>query len=279
MEKIELFLNELSWEKWEANFPQEQELSDAFRNLYKCLKAINVNHKGLICNVLADETKLYKFIQEMSELLDDDKLLIASFRNLVFEKLNITNWTENAIHRSHINYYYLPGLIAAEDDRLLNGTSIAEIAERKHQFVQENGTNHLLVNLIRSKYGQESVIQIIREEHSIPRKQVDIDFIESEITFKTWIEPLISISNLLENPKRFIRTAKRCQGKTIYQEIDTGNYWYFDNFHKDFSAKETKVLVELEVFDKMGLHIGTAEAKGGILNRENRVAGRKIDIS
>ncbi len=279
MQNIELLINELSWEKFEKRFLQETELTDAFRNLYKCLKAAHEDYKGINITILADEKKLTSFVQEISEwLAAEDKLLISSFRNLVFEKLNIADWTEKPIHGSPVNYYYLPGLIAAEEDRLLNGSSIAEITERKHLFAKENGTYYLLVNLIRSKYGQESVIQIIREELPQPRMQVEIDFIESEMTFKEWIEPYISIGNLLENPKRFLKTAKRIQGKTIYQEIGTGYYWYFDNFHKDFSQKDAKVLVELEVFDKTGLHIGTAEAKEGKLNTENRKKDRKISV-
>lgn len=275
MEKIELFLNELSWENWVHNFAEDEALSEAFRNFYQCVKAIST--KDTIA-VLVHEENLNSFCSEMSEWLED-KLLISSFRTLVFEKLGVENWVEKPIHPPHVNYYYLPGLIAQEDDRLLNESSIAEITERKHRFAEENGVHYLLVNLVRSKYSQESVIQIIREEQPKPRQTIDIEFIETASAFEQWIEPFVSITNLLENSERFRKTPKRIQGKSIYQEISTGYYWYFDNFHRDFLQKDTKVLVELEVFDKKGLHIGTASAKEGLLNKDNRVPGREIDIS
>lgn len=278
MEKIELFLNELSWEKWSDNFSQEDDLAQAFRNLYRCLKTISET-KTVGIKVLAHQEKLVQFVKDVSDLLED-KNLIFTFRKLVFENLNIYNWTENATHTPAINYYYLPGLIAAEDDRLLNGSSVAEIAEKRYlSITQTNTENYLLINLIASKYGQESVIQVIREDIPKPRVNIDIAFIENESAFKEWILPFQLVTTLLENSTRFLRTTKRFQGKIIYQEIETGYYWYFDNFHKDFSQKDTKVLIELEVFDKQGLHIGTADAKQGILNRENKVKGRKINIA
>lgn len=275
MEKIELFLNELSWENFEDNFSEAEELIAAFRNLYQCVKAISTKEA---VSVLAHEEKLNSFCLGMSAWIED-KLLLSSFRTLVFEKLGLEDWTQKRVHSPQHNYYYLPGLIAAEDDRVLNGSSIAEITERKYQFSQENGVHYLLVNLVRSKYSQESVIQIIREELPKPRQTIDVEFIETASAFEQWIEPFVSITNLLENSERFSKTAKRIQGKSIYQEISTGHYWYFDNFHKDFLQKDAKVLVELEVFDKTGLHIGTASVKEGLLNKDNRVPGRKIDIS
>ncbi|MDR3188014.1 MAG: hypothetical protein LBT94_02360, partial [Prevotellaceae bacterium] len=38
--------------------------------------------------------------------------------------------------------------------------------------------------------------------------------------------------SLLDNTKRFRRTGQDRQGQQVYQEIETGYYWYLDNFHK-----------------------------------------------
>lgn len=65
-------------------------------------------------------------------------------------------------------------------------------------------------------------------------------------------------------------------GQLIYRELETGYYWYYDSFHSDSQEKNAKILIELEICDAQGNHIGTADAQTGIINVENRVSGRSI---
>lgn len=71
----------------------------------------------------------------------------------------------------------------------------------------------------------------------------------------------------MRNTKRFEPTSKIApKVKTkIYQEIDTGRYWYFDNFHGN----------EFEVCDSTGKHIGVADLEGNI-DTTKAVNGRSI---
>jgi hypothetical protein len=265
MERVELFLNELSWENWDDNL-SETEINEAFRNLYSCLKSIGLYQKKHQCLcVWVDEAKLKSFVSEIEDFLED-KLLRNAFRKLVFEGTFVEDWKEKSVQSSEANYYYLPDLIKANLTQLLNNTSVGELAERKFLYANDNSIAYLLVNLIRSKYGEEFAIQVVRELKPSPRNLIDIEYIEKSEGFEEWIAPFVSIISFWADTERFVKTKlPPVQGKAIYKEIKTGYYWYFDNFHRESSEKDTKVLVELEVFDGQGKHIGTANAKEGIL--------------
>lgn len=63
----------------------------------------------------------------------------------------------------------------------------------------------------------------------------------------------------LEDPTLFFKTGDIVQGKPVYKEIATGNYWYLDNFHKN----------HFEVFDSYGKHLGEADLNG-IIAKDKR---------
>ena len=63
----------------------------------------------------------------------------------------------------------------------------------------------------------------------------------------------------IEDPTLFFRTGDNVQGKPVYKEISTGNYWYLDNFHKN----------HFEVFDSHGTHLGEADLNG-VIARDKR---------
>ncbi|MDD2916578.1 MAG: colicin E3/pyocin S6 family cytotoxin [Candidatus Gracilibacteria bacterium] len=75
---------------------------------------------------------------------------------------------------------------------------------------------------------------------------------------------------ILADSKKFEKMGggKSTQGQAWYKEKGTGNIYYLDNMHKN----------ELEVFNKKGVHMGTANPETGAINAGTAVKGRKIDL-
>lgn len=63
----------------------------------------------------------------------------------------------------------------------------------------------------------------------------------------------------LENNSKFYKTKFFYGNQSIYLELSTGYYWYYDFFHRENKQ-------HYEVFDKLGNHIGEASMSGD-LNR------------
>ena len=63
----------------------------------------------------------------------------------------------------------------------------------------------------------------------------------------------------LKDNNEFVKTNYVYNNQIIYQELETGYFWYYDYFHKDNRA-------HYEVFDRFGNHIGEASMTGE-LNR------------
>lgn len=59
------------------------------------------------------------------------------------------------------------------------------------------------------------------------------------------------------------------QGAKVYTD---GKYYYYrDNIHKEAGS-------HLEVFDKRGNHIGTADPLTGTIDKTQKVPGRKLNV-
>lgn len=74
----------------------------------------------------------------------------------------------------------------------------------------------------------------------------------------------------MRDKEKYTRTNLREKGATIYKGND-GNYYHRDTLHKGKGA-------ELEVYNRKGQHIGTADPLTGEINRENVVNGRMIKL-
>ncbi len=69
---------------------------------------------------------------------------------------------------------------------------------------------------------------------------------------------------------KFEKIRRIEQGKMVYRQKDTGNYWYEDNFHKEYKR-------HYEVFDKHCKHLGEA-SMDGIIDYDKAVPGRTIQL-
>lgn len=87
---------------------------------------------------------------------------------------------------------------------------------------------------------------------------VSIDAINSNIGFIKWLTTFPEGKFSLKKNKNFEPTNKRWDNKEIiYKHIISGQYWYFDFFHRNNK-------VHYEVFDHVGDHIGEANSDGNI---------------
>jgi uncharacterized protein RhaS with RHS repeats len=75
---------------------------------------------------------------------------------------------------------------------------------------------------------------------------------------------------ILANKKKFTKTKVRVKGATVYKGNDK-NYYHRDTLH-------TGVGAELEVYNKKGNHIGTANPITGEIDTTHAVPGRKISV-
>jgi len=140
---------------------------------------------------------------------------------------------------------------------------IADLAERSFQFPDQK---LLLINL-------DDVIATCREKVLIfkdakhiadmPSAFAKIDFVTDAQELEIWQNTYDKDNFTLLNRTRFRRTSMVQQGKPVFEEIESGNYWYLDNFHKN----------EYEVFDHQHNHIGVADLKG-VVNEAKKVDGR-----
>ncbi len=69
--------------------------------------------------------------------------------------------------------------------------------------------------------------------------------------------------------------GKKTIKRKIYHRKSDGTYWYVDNLHYGCAAADGKA-AHLEVFDANKNHIGIADIKTGIIDRNRREDGRTI---
>ena len=76
---------------------------------------------------------------------------------------------------------------------------------------------------------------------------------------------------LEKDPSRFRRTGQleRRSSRRVFQEIQTGRFYYVDDAHPGHSA-------HLEVFSDDRVHIGIADIDTGALDESGRVEGRRL---
>lgn len=131
---------------------------------------------------------------------------------------------------------------------------LKEITERKAQFDSEQ---YLLINFNNSiEHCRERILifKDAKQFQNLPFNFVHIDFVSDFLELEIWLETNhIGQFSLLDKNK-FVRTTFVQQGKPVFKEILTNNYWYIDNFHKN----------EYEVFNSNRQHIGVADLNGDL---------------
>ncbi|MDX2303100.1 MAG: hypothetical protein NW226_09880 [Microscillaceae bacterium] len=254
--QIKIFINEASYHN---QFNSEEDFDQAmgtFREILKTLFTFKDRYQGI--SLWIHKSSILNFIDEI-EMISKDKFLKTDIERQIFEKLRTDDWEEKTLHSNQDKFLYLHWNAKENGLRIENfvNTSIAEISERILQYPEEN---YLLINFAASRFQEKKYIQIIKSDAWDNLLHiVQIDCIENHQDFETWFEQNHQLDSLFEDKHRFEKTKRKVQGRSVFKEIRTGYYWYYDNFHRDFESKDLKKPVEIEVFDSQGNHVGVAD--------------------
>lgn len=131
-----------------------------------------------------------------------------------------------------------------DDTRYQNDVSL------KHACVN----NNILFTVTNEKLWQRKKIEFTIFGSKIDSQQINLFNLYN---FEYSHLPSVAFPYLFSDTKRFARTNKIYDKQSIYKEIATNFYWYYDYFHKD--NKE-----HFEVFDRTGNHLGEASNNGVI---------------
>jgi hypothetical protein len=271
---MEIFINEVSLEGQYFTNAEFKEAVIAFKAIFDL-----INEKIKDKQIYKDNSKLFvyeaikgsNFSQSLNKI--EDKSLKTAFKNVIFNKLNAKEWREEQLHSSTDSF---DCLIINEQYKVVNDTSLAEVAERK---LQNSNSKYLLINFINSSFNLTHhphitkccLITIVKNSNG--ENCIKLDSLDNKSALENWLEHTFNLSRLeydesskdpptdeqtiLREEKRFEKTSCNYQGRAIYREIETGRYWYIDNLHFGKAA-------HLEVFNKAGHHLGEADLKGKI---------------
>lgn len=151
-------------------------------------------------------------------------------------------WEDDQKHDVN-SKYFLAGIS-------VSGTSLAEACERHKVIISFTHESFLNTQISVDCNG----------------KLVTIDnlFEEGQYTTLLHTRGLLAVFSL-NNRTLFTRTNLCRQGKPVFQEIATGNYWYLDNMHRD----------HYEVFNANEDHLGVADLAGN-MDTSKLVKGRRL---
>jgi hypothetical protein len=248
----------------------------------------------IILEIIQDENSFKNFIKEVSELLSNVRKDSAT--KLFYDAKNIQNFL--AVCQHFDNEVYL-NKAKSQVEKFISTKStdiatkplkdtaciyllwnydklttveynpyetLSEIAEK--YFANPN-EKYLLLNLSEHIKACRNVILVCKDAKHIPDlpKFARIPFITDKGELELWLKTNHVTKFSLFDKNKFSKIGRVQQGKPVFQENETGYYWYLDNLHKD----------EYEVFNATKEHIGTANLDGE-LDTTQKVNGRKIDL-
>ena len=227
-----------------------ESVAEAINNLLAVINALASNH-GIELSVITSSAIFSKQVCEetsltIAQLSKTDHDLFLKFKDLLDKG---KYWDKDvSVQCSDAFYLY--------KKQCVNGTSVAEARESV-----ENGMGTMLVSFPGSDYaGSALTIEKSGVEkdvsHAMTTKDV-FDFLSRRgVALKYDRSKFMRVDDMqtvLADTSQFAETAHKVQGRTVYERIGKGEYWYVDNLHRDGS-------VHLEVFRMSdGSFIGTCD--------------------
>lgn len=269
---MEIFINECSFHE---QLYSRHEVVDAFKQFFTLLNLFNQRNAAY---KLYHHENLFHFYQIISAeaiiaSLNNlpDKSLALAIKGLLFNKLNAHDWQATRVHLSDDLFLCMKDVVT--------DTSIAELAERKLQKQELIG---LLLNFPKSKFAALQTLEITKNEVS----KFNLDCSDDRTALTAWLNeqlqakqfeyapnssvPPTDLQTVLRDVSRFQPTSFYVQGRRVYLEIRTEQYWYADNLHYGSGA-------HLEVFNHSGDHLGEA-AMDGQLNADKRDRRKRLKL-
>jgi hypothetical protein len=285
---MEIFINEVSLEGQYLNDAEFKEAVIVFKAIFEV-----INEKIKDKQIYKEDNKFFvnyeavkgsNFNKSLNQIKDQS--LKLAFKNIVFNKLNPKEWRTEQVHSSTDSF---DCLMSNEPYKVVNDTSLAEIAERK---LQNSSSTYLLINFINSSFHlvhphitKCGLITIVKNNDEV--NCIKLDGLDKKSALEDWLEHTFNLScsvydelsndpptdeqTILRDKQRFEKISSRCQGRAIYREVATDRYWYVDNLHFGKSA-------HLEVFNKAKSHVGEADIEGNI-DECKRDQNKLLDIN
>lgn len=254
---MEMFMNELSLQEQYNNIQEFTESVIVFTKIVSKLNEVKCDktlfkkgdfywHKKAISN--------QDFRSSLNKI--KDKIILVSFKKIVFDRNNPKNWLDEQVHSNQDNF------ISVTLDCNVTGQTLAEVAERK---IQNSQNTYLLLNFKNSSFSGETETKITKNDE-VTKK---IDCVDSLEEVNIWIENNCVIKPIVENTNKFERTSKTVKGATVYKEKETDYYWYLDTLHNN----------HYEVFNSQKEHLGEADLEGNLdIGKKDSSKNGKIEI-
>lgn len=243
--RIDVYINEESLQgQLCGNVP------DAINNLLAVITTLASNHSVEV-SVITSSAIFSKQVCSgtgltLAQLGRADRDLYMAFKRMLDKG---KYWDKKApVQRVDSIYLY--------KNQCVNGTSVAEARESLEKgseimLVSIPGTSYIgkMLNIKKDGVGKDV-------PHAVTTTDV-IDFLEGKgVALKYDRSKFLRVDDMqtvLSNSNQFAKTKHKEQGRTVYERIGKGEYWYVDNSHKDGS-------VHLEVFRVSdGSFIGTCD--------------------
>ncbi|MCA9937710.1 MAG: hypothetical protein KC418_03640 [Anaerolineales bacterium] len=269
---MEVFINECSLHR---QFATQDDFEIALRIFFQVVDRLRtVEHQFYQRSDLLhvyQATRNKTFIASLNGVKRKD--LRISVRNVLNNKLNVRDWTQERVHSSEDIFLCM--------QELVTDTSIAELGERILCGMTQHG---LLINLPESRFASETSLTIDKNGDSL----TNIDCVDHKEALERWLEetfrisrreysvlsntPPLDFQTILRNSNRFDRTQlPRQGGRILYREKSTGYIWYVDNLHVGNAA-------HFEVFDRNGRnHLGEADL-AGTLDHSKRDPNKRLNV-
>jgi hypothetical protein len=250
---MEIFINELSLD---GQFGDQSAFETAIKEFVGIFSLISEQKR----NTKLFKTKADIFINRRAieneyfqQSFDNikNKQLREAFKGIVFARLTPRDWENERVHQSQDIF------ISKVLNDFVADTTLAEVAERN---LQNPEIQRLVVNFIGSKFKNQQFIEVYKNDDENPENLILIDCLESKHEIGKWLE--LEQDNILKDTTRFRKTSfvfrKSGKGTPIYEEINTGRYWYPDYYHKDNKF-------HFEVFDAQNTYLGEADLAGELI--------------
>jgi hypothetical protein len=271
---MDIFINECSLHE---QFVEYTDFEPALKSFFQLLNTILSKRVAYKFYQRSDLLYVYKavrnreFIASLNAL--KDKSFKSAINNVIHNKLNARDWTQEQMHLSDDNF-----TCNGED---ITDTCMAELAER---IVCKTIVGGLLINFPQSKF--QNLASVTVEKNN--QISTELDCTDNVPDLTKWFEdnfklsqfeynlesrePPLDSQTVLRDSRRFQKTnLQRQGGRALYRETETNLVWYVDNLHFGASA-------HLEVFDSTGQHIGEADIEHGNLDHSRSDPSKHISF-
>ena len=144
-------------------------------------------------------------------------------------------------------------------------------SEASEAKLHEGTDKTILINIANAYTTTREYVHIIKDAihyNELPL-MITIPVANNEIEFSEWHLEFTTPGFSLKDRNIFHLTSFRWIKQSIYVETATGNYWYYDYFHRENKK-------HYEVFNQEGIHLGEANING-VLDLRKAKEKKRID--